>query len=123
MLGIEEKYTEALKLLMEDRFDVIVEKEYKDEETKRQVSKKEKIIDNQICLLSFNTASNIDNKTGYIEYTREDVLTTLPNILIPMGSTVIVRKAIGKVYKYKTSNQGSMHTTHSKYVLKKVDIG
>ena len=110
MVGVEDIYTEALKILMEDTFDAYAEVEYKDPETKRQMTKTEKIIDNQICLLAF-------------KYGREDVLTTLPNVKIPMGSTIVVRKAIGKTYKYQLSQQPSMHTTHTKYVLKKVDIG
>lgn len=123
MLGIEEKYLATLKLLMEDRFDAYVEKEVKDPETKRQVTKKEKIIDNEICLLSFNNSSDEDESAGYVKYLRTDVLTTLPNIDIPMGATIVVRKAIGKTYTYQLSEDPSMHTTHTKYVLKKEEIG
>ncbi|MFR7350484.1 hypothetical protein [Peptoniphilus sp.] len=123
MVGVEDIYTAALKILMEDTFDAYAEVEYKDPETKRQMTKTEKIIDNQICLLAFKTVSSEDKETGYVKYGREDVLTTLPNIKLPMGSTIVVRKAIGKTYKYQLSQQPSMHTTHTKYVLKKVDIG
>ena len=88
MVGVEDIYTEALKILMEDTFDAYAEVEYKDPETKRQMTKTEKIIDNQICLLAFKTVSSEDKETGYVKYGREDVLTTLPDIKIPMGSTI-----------------------------------
>ena len=123
MLKIEEIYTEALKLLMEDRFDAIVEEPYTDPATKVQKSKKVKVIENEICALSFSREASAENDIGYVDYDRQDILTTLPNVKIPMGSVIIVKKAIGKVYKYKLSQQPSMHTTHTRYVLKKSDIG
>ena len=123
MLGIEGVYTEALKLLMEDRFDAIVEEPYTDPVTKVQKSKKVKIIENEICVLSFSSEASTENEIGYVDYARQDVLTTLPDVKIPIGSIIVVTKAIGKVYKYKLSQQPSMHTTHTRYVLKKSDIG
>ena len=123
MLGIEEVYTEALKLLMEDRFDAIVEEPYTDPVTKVKKSKKVKIIENGICVLSFSSEASTENEIGYVDYARQDVLTTLPDVKIPIGSIIVVTKAIGKVYRYKLSQQPSMHTTHTRYVLKKSDIG
>lgn len=117
-----DSYGKSLSLLFEDRVTAICLETYEDGKTKVTRRRKVTIVEDEPCRLSFNTSSRSDDFIGHSEAERKDILTTGPHVDIPKGSDVIVTRCDGSVYHYKFSDIPSIHLSHRRYVLEKVDV-
>ncbi|MGF0095008.1 hypothetical protein ACQRC6_01090 [Peptoniphilus sp. SGI.035] len=117
-----DSYGKNLSLLFEDRVTAISVETYEDEKTKVTKRRKVTVVDNKPCRISFNVSSHSDDFIGHSEAERRDILTTGHDVNIPKGSDVIVTRCDGSRYHYKFSDTPSIHLSHRRYVLEKVDI-
>lgn len=115
-------YKDAISILYEDRVRAISVETYEDDVTKVVKRKKIVVVDDAPCRLSFNSSSHVDDSTFHSKVKRNDVLTTGPDVIIPKGSDVIVTRADGTIYHYRFSDTPSIHLSHRRYELEKVDI-
>ena len=117
-----DSYGENLSLLFEDRVTAISVETYEDEKTKVTKRRKVTVVDNKPFRISFNVSSHSDDFIGHSEAERRDILTTGHDVNIPKGSDVIVTRCDGSIYHYKFSDTPSIHLSHRRYVLEKVDV-
>lgn len=117
-----DSYAKNLSLLFEDRVTAIAVETYEDEKTKVTKRRKVTVVDNKPCRISFNVSSHSDDFIGHSEIERKDILTTGHDVNIPKGSDVIVTRCDGSIYHYKFSDVPSIHLSHRRYILEKVDV-
>lgn len=115
-------FQQALELLYEDTVSAYVTVSTQDPKTKVMKTRKELILKDAPCLLSFNSETHTNSEIGYINIKRQDVITTPPDVVIPPGSEVHVTRKMGHVYKYGFSDIASIHQSHRRYALSKEGV-
>ena len=115
-------YGKALSLLYEDRVTAIADVQYKDDEGVTKTKKGQIVVDDKPCRLSFGSVSNSGTDGDYVVENTKDVLTTPIDVIIPIGSDVVVTRKDGTVYHYSFSDKPSIHSSHRRYVLNNEEL-